>query len=198
MLPLVGNGGRMSKILFFRNAALVGKKPTYWLMLVALLCIANVHADTATSSFTVTATISKGCAFGSTLTSPITNLGTIDFGSMSSIPSNLDVASTTGAGSVVITCTPGITVAIAMDYGIHNGNATQRYMSNSAGTGTLAYQLYQDAGHSQVWGTGTLAKTISNFPTTTQTYPVYARLFSATTLPEAGTYTDTVTVTLTY
>jgi len=47
-------------------------------------------------------------------------------------------------------------------------------------------------------GTGTLAKTISNFPTTTQTYPVYARLFSATTLPEAGTYTDTVTVTLTY
>jgi len=39
MLPLVGNGGRMSKILFFRkNAALVGKKPTYWLMLVGEYC----------------------------------------------------------------------------------------------------------------------------------------------------------------
>ncbi len=189
----------MSEILFFRkNSGVPGIRPACWLMLAPLLYIPTLHADTATASFAVTATISKGCAFGSSLTSPISDLGTINFGSLSSIPSNLDVASTAGAGSVVVTCTPGITVAIAMDYGIHGGNATQRYMSNSAGTGTLAYQLYQDAGHSQVWGTGTLAKTVNNFPTTTQTYPVYARLFSATTLPVAGTYTDTVTVTLTY
>ncbi|MFZ4833061.1 Csu type fimbrial protein [Rouxiella sp. Mn2063] len=174
------------------------KKCACWLLLATLFYINAAQGDTATKSFAVTATISKGCAFGSSLNSPISDLGTINFGSMSSIPSNLDVASTTGAGSVVITCTPGITVAIAMDYGTHGGNATQRYMANSTNTGTLAYQLYQDAGRTQVWGTGLQAKTISNFPTTTQTYPVYARLFSATTLPTAGTYTDIVTVTLTY
>jgi len=174
------------------------KKYSCWPLLAALFYISAARGDTATKSFAVTATISKGCAFGSSLNSPISDLGTINFGSMSSIPNNLDVVSTTGAGSVVITCTPGIAVAIAMDYGTHGGNATQRYMGNSTNTGTLAYQLYQDAGRTQVWGTDLQAKTISSFPTTTQTYPVYARLFSATTLPTAGTYTDTVTVTLTY
>lgn len=167
-------------------------------LLFALACPA-AWAATATSSFTVNATIVNGCAFGSSLSSPISNLGTLNFGSMSSIPTNVDVVSSAGTGSVVVTCTPGATVTIAMDYGINGGNATRRIMTNtSSATQTLGYQLYQDAARTQVWGTGTLVKTVSNFPTTTQTYPVYARLFSVTTLPSAGTYTDTVTVTLTY
>jgi len=86
-----------------------------------------------------------------------------------------------------------------MDYGVNGGNATQRLMANTtSATQTLGYQLYQDAARTQVWGTGSLAKIVTNFPLTTQTYPVYARLFAVTPLPTAGTYTDTVTVTLTY
>ena len=165
---------------------------------LSLLFSPALRAGTATTSFTVNATITNGCAFGTSLSSPITNLGIINFGSFASIPTNVDVVSTSGAGSVVVTCTPGATVAIAMDYGAHSGSVTQRYMANSGGTATLAYQLYQDAAHSKVWGTGAQAMTVSNFPATTQTYPVYARLFSFTTSPTAGTYTDTVTVTLTY
>lgn len=163
-----------------------------------LLCSA-ADAGTAIQNFTVSATIVNGCAFGSSVTSPITNLGTINFGSLASVPSNLDMVSTTGAGSVVVTCTPGATPTISMDYGTHGGSATQRYMVNTtAATQTLAYQLYQDSARSKVWGNGALAMTVSSFPATTQTYPVYARLFTVTTLPSAGTYTDTVTVTLTY
>lgn len=158
-----------------------------------------VNAATATANFTVSATIVNGCAFGSSVSSPITNLGTINFGSIASVPSNLDMVSTTGAGSVVVTCTPGASPAISMDYGINGGSATQRYMVNTtAATQKLAYQLYQDSARSKVWGNGALAMTVASFPSTTQTYPVYARLFAVTTLPSAGTYTDTVTVTLTY
>jgi len=190
----------MSRIRSFRHThALWPQKCACGLMLVIILFYTSVsYADTASTSFTVSATINKGCAFGSSLANPVTDLGTINFGSMPTIPSNLDVTSTSNAGSVAITCTAGITVSIAMDYGIHGGNATQRYMANSANTGTLAYQLYQDAAHSQVWGSGSLAKTVSNFPSTTQIYPVYARLFSTATLPVAANYTDTITVTITY
>ena len=60
-------------------------------------------AAAATSSFTVNATITNGCAFGTSLSSPVTSLGTINFGSFASIPTNVDVVSTSGAGSVVVT-----------------------------------------------------------------------------------------------
>lgn len=168
------------------------------LILMPVIMCSSARGATATATFTVTASLTNGCVFGSSLSSPTTNLGTINFGSFPSVPTNVDVVSTSGAGSVVVTCTPGTTVAIGMDYGIHGGSATQRYMANSGATATLGYQLYQNAARTVVWGTGAQAMTISSFPSTTQTYPVYGRLFSFTTSPTAGTYTDTVTVTLTY
>lgn len=171
----------------------------YVLFLLSTLASSAAWADSISKSFTVSATIVNGCAFGNSLATPISNLGTINFGSMSSIPSNVDVVSASGTGSVVVTCTPGATVTISMDYGVNGGNATQRLMANTtSATQTLGYQLYQNAARTQVWGTGALAQTISSFPLTTQIYPVYARLFAVTPLPTAGTYTDTVTVTLTY
>ncbi|WP_045049146.1 Csu type fimbrial protein [Rouxiella chamberiensis] len=163
-----------------------------------LLPLPTRAATTPALTFTVSAVITKGCAFGSSPVSPITSLGTLNFGSFASLPSNVDIASSSGAGSVVVTCTPGTAVSIAMDYGTHGGSSTQRYMANTAGTETLRYQLYQDSARSQVWGNGALAMSIASFPATTQTYTVYGRLFAASTLPSAGTYTDTVTVTLTY
>lgn len=175
----------------FRYFSLI---PLIWL----IFCVSS-PAATVTRSFTVSAVITGGCAFGNTPSSPTTNLGTLDFGSFSSITSNIDLASSAGAGSVIVTCTPGTSVTIAMDYGIHGGNSTQRYMANSSDASqTLAYQLYQDVSRSQVWASGALARAVPSFPGTTQTYTVYARLFSASTLPSAGTYTDTVTVTLIY
>ncbi|CAM3828016.1 spore coat U domain-containing protein [Rahnella bruchi] len=168
------------------------------LTLMPVIMCSSARGATATATFTVTASLTNGCVFGSSLSSPTTNLGTINFGSFPSVPTNVDVVSTSGAGSVVVTCTPGTTVAIGMDYGIHGGSATQRYMANSGATATLGYQLYQNAARTVIWGTGAQAMTISSFPSTTQTYPVYGRLFSFTTSPTAGTYTDTVTVTLTY
>lgn len=168
------------------------------LILLPFILCNQARSATAVTTFTVTANLTNGCVFGSSLSSPTTNLGTLNFGSMSSITSNVDTISTAGAGSVVVTCTPGTTVSIAMDYGTHGGTATRRFMQNTTNTDQLGYQLFQDAARSQVWGTGALVKTVASFPATTQTYPVYARLYAVTTLPSAGTYTDTVTVTLTY
>lgn len=170
------------------------------IVLVVLFSVLPVvaTADTTTSSFTVSSVITSGCALGTDSNDTVTNFGSMDFGSMSSIAGNVDVASTPGAGSVIVTCTPGMSVSIALDYGLHGGSSTERYLKNSATEATLGYQLYQDAAHSTVWGTDALAYSVASFPDTPQTYTIYGRLFPVTGLPASGTYTDTVTVTLTY
>lgn len=166
-------------------------------VLVSLLACTKVQALTVDTSFDVTANVVNGCSLGGS-GSGGANFGTINFGTMPTVLSNIDVASSSGAGSIIVTCTPGASIMLALDYGLHNGNNNFRYLSN--GTTSLAYQLYRDSSYSQVWGTmaDSLAYTISSFPETTQTYTVYARLFSTPTMPAVGTYTDTITVTLTY
>ncbi|PWC22955.1 spore coat protein U [Brenneria roseae subsp. roseae] len=168
-----------------------------WFSFFALLT-SPLFALTVSSSFTVNASIQKGCAFGSSVNSSQSAMGTINFGTQSAAASNVDVASTAGNGSIVITCTPGITVTVEMDYGLHGGNSTQRYVMNTAGTHLLPYQLYRDAARTQVWGTDASALNISSFPSATQTYTVYARYFGASPYPPAGQYTDSITVSLTY
>lgn len=164
---------------------------------VLLLVTTCSTASTVTDTFTVSATITNGCILGST-TASTTQLGTIDFGTVGDLSSNVDVVSSSGSGSVVVTCTPGTAMSIALDYGLNGGSSSARYLSNSTSSNKLAYQLYRDASRSTVWGTGALAYSIASFPATTQTFPVYARLLTSGTVPAAGTYNDTVTVTLTW
>nr|WP_279432901.1 spore coat protein U domain-containing protein [Pseudomonas aeruginosa] len=139
-----------------------------------------------------------GCAFGTAISNNAYDLGTLSFGTLGNLASPVNVASSSGAGSIVLTCTPGMTVSVALDYGVNGGSSNQRYLKRVSGNETLAYQLYQDAAYSQVWGNGALARTIANFPASTQTYTVYARLFAVGSLPSAGNYRDTVTVTLSF
>lgn len=169
------------------------------LLLVALLMpFSYASGGTTSKALTVSAEIEYGCAIGNQLTpTPTVNLGTIDFGSMPRVANQIDVTSTVGTGSIVVTCTPGTNVSIALDSG-KNGANNLRYLSNIASTTKFAYQLYKDAARSAVWGNGAQAVTIANFPSTTQVYTVYARLFANNIYPMTGVYTDTVTVTLTY
>lgn len=168
------------------------------LPVVLMLPFASASGGTATKLLTVSANIEHGCSIGNqTGTVPLVNLGTIDFGTMSRVTNQVDVASSIGAGSIVVTCTPGTSVSIALDLG-KNGSNNVRYLSNTGSATKFAYQLYKDATRSAIWGTGTQAVTVANFPVTTQIYTVYARLFANNSYPLAGVYTDTVTVTLTY
>lgn len=155
------------------------------------------QAGTTTDSFQVNATITSGCAFGTGESSGTTDFGTLSFGTMSTISNNVNVASSSGSGSIVVTCTPGTAISIALDYGEHGGSAGSRYMTNGSGS-AIGYQLYQDAAHSNVWGTGSLSFSVASFPTTPQTYTVYGRLSATEKLPASGTYVDNVTVTLAY
>ncbi|MCW2482537.1 spore coat protein U domain-containing protein, partial [Candidatus Symbiopectobacterium sp. NZEC135] len=99
--------------------------------LAVLLSLANpVSAVTVNGSFDVTATLQNGCLFGVNSSSS-SNMGTLSFGSQSATATNVDVVSSAGSGSIVVTCTPGASVSIALDYGANGGSSAQRYLKNS-------------------------------------------------------------------
>jgi len=171
------------------------------------LCLVSAFglADTGTNeipinkSFLVKAAIVNGCILGSGA-ADVTSYGSINFGQVSLLPSNVDVTSSSGAGSILLQCTPGTTLTIGLSAGLNTSNiAAGRFLIK--GAETLRYQLYQDSG-STIWGNGSNGGTVKSltFPagSATVAYPVFARLFAVTPMPSAGIYSDTVTVTVTY
>ncbi|WP_275545262.1 spore coat U domain-containing protein [Pseudomonas sp. Marseille-Q0931] len=179
----------------------------------ALLCLTTwvIHAlpargDTGVNdqfvsqSFQLRAEIVPGCLLGAG-GSDATSFGSISFGSISTLPANLDTASTPGNGSIVLQCSPGTAVTLSLNAGLNASSVgSGRYLAR--GAERLRYQLYQDAARSVIWGDGNNggARLSINFPVggATQTFTVYARLFSVSPLPSAGFYTDTITVTVSY
>ncbi len=105
-----------------------------------------------------------------------------------------------------------MTVKCNSPYTIYIGDGGNRVATGSRdrqmaqGTQRLPYQLYKDSGRSQVWdATGGTAATngsggVSDTGTSVnQTKTVYASIPLTTALPPvAGSYSDTVIVTVTY
>lgn len=171
----------------------------HWLCLLAFVTAQSLADPSPVSrAFQVQAVVANGCVFGTSVSSPVSDLGTIDFGTVTNLSAGQSAASTAGNGSIILTCTPGISVSVGLGSGLNGVGTTERYLKQVGGTELLAYQLYRDAGQILVWGTGSQALTISSFPPSTQTYTVYARLLGRSGLPSAGEYVDTVVVELIY
>ncbi|HUL48185.1 MAG TPA: spore coat U domain-containing protein [Steroidobacteraceae bacterium] len=105
-------------------------------------------------------------------------------------------------GTINIACT-GVTGnnAVTIDLGTGGSNSYRPTRTLANGTSTLSYNLYFDAGYSQVWGNGTggsVEGSVSikkNLPNAS--LPVYGAI-AAGQDPVPGTYTDTITVTVNY
>lgn len=159
------------------------------------LAIATVpaHAGTATTTFSVTATVVNSCA--------INSAGNLAFG-------NYDPTSATatnGSSSISVNCTKGDAYTIALNYGANGGSATNRIMSDGASTPDLLnYNLYTDSTHGNVWnsscgagnncGSGTGAGPGAG---NAQTYTVYGQIAAGQNVP-AGSYSDTITLTVNF
>lgn len=176
-------------------------------ILLPLLLYLPVYADTGVDNLSlskpiaVNAKVFSGCSLGRGA-SDVSQFGTINFGTLSSLENNIDVVSTENLGSIIIKCNPNTHVNIALNSGSHVSGSINsgRKLKNAITNETLLYQLFQNSGFSTIWGNGsnggsTLAITTNG---SVQEYPVYARLFSNSILPSAGTYSDTVTVTINY
>ncbi len=144
-------------------------------------------AGTATNSLTSQTTVSTACNVSG---------NTLSFGNAINPISG---AAVTGSSTLTIECTATTPYTVALSAGVNAGGITNflnRKMVN--GAYTLAYQLYVDNGYTQVWGNGTGSSVYSGTGSGGLQYvTIYGRIPSLTgTVP--GTYTDTVTVTVTY
>lgn len=175
------------------------------LCLALLVLVWPALADTGTNelnvqqSFQIRAGIVNGCLLGTGATD-VSTYGSLNFGQFGTLPADVSTVTTPGGGSIILQCTPGMTLTIALSAGANTTTVSAGRLL-AKGAETLRYQLYQDAAYSIVWGSGSNGAALRSiiFPAgTSQTYPVYARLFSTATMPSAGIYTDTVTVTITY
>lgn len=156
---------------------------------IAMLLImpsATSIAATATSDFLVSATVLDVCSVDTT------SLAFGDYSATSATP--LDSTST-----VTATCTSGLSYTIALNEGTTSGSTVDN-RSMTDGTNTLQYDLYSDSSHSTMWGDGTSGtSTISPYTGngSGQAYTVYGRI-PANQYVVSGSYTDTVTATVTY
>lgn len=171
-------------------------------LLVAFSMLARAQITTSVSStFTVQATLQAGCVLGGGSTN-VSSFGTINFGQVTLLPSNVDVNSSVSAGSIVLRCTPGVAATVTLGPGqnVTGSILGGRLLKNTLTTETLGYQLYIDNARTTIWGGGSSGGTAQSITATgvNQTLVVYARLFAKTTMPSAGTYNDTVLVTLTF
>ncbi|MEQ5842836.1 spore coat protein U domain-contain protein [Paraburkholderia acidicola] len=146
---------------------------------------ASGHAQT-THNLTVSAEIVPGCSVvGGGPTNNI-DFGRFNFGTHPAV-SRERVTALFNGSEVQIACTRGLPVTMRIDGGANpDARNTQRNLAN--GGARIAYQLFSDAARTQAIGIG-------------QPVP-RGQVFGALTLPggavPAGTYTDTVQITLSY
>ena len=164
---------------------------------LGLMSINAANAATATGTLTVKATITNSCVLNTSATGTTAN-AVLDFGTLSSLASNVDADTTTTGGTAIkVLCNNTVPWTLAFDGG-KNAQSTQRNMIGGATSDEfIPYNLFSDSNRATAIGIATTAYsgTGNGAP---QTVNVYGRIPAGSTLPSAGSYVDTVTVTVTY
>ena len=153
-------------------------------------------ADTATGTLTVSVTVTESCTVNTSDTGT-TNNAVLAFGSQSTFSTAVDAnTSSTSSTAMTVLCNTGTDWTL-VDNGGSNLSDTQRRMSG----GTSEYVPYDLYGTDSDYSTAVaVGSTLASGDGTGEAASIvlYGRIPAGTTLPSASTYTDTVTLTLTY
>ena len=158
---------------------------------------ASAYAATSVSDMAVTANIGTNCTMSTT---------DLAFGTYDPIVANaaLDLRAT---ATVSTTCTSGATGVVTMTKGDHSLycviNDCHRQLANAEETGFLRYNIYTSASYymSNIWNNdveemSSVAQVLGSG--VSQDLTVYGEIPKNQKNAPAGSYTDTITVTLTY
>jgi len=148
---------------------------------------ADIEAATTTTTFNTTANVVDQC---NTLTASDMAFGAYDPFSGTSLDST---------NTVSVTCTTGTSWDVALNAGTTTGGTIAlRKMTN--GSETLDYNVYTNAGHTTIWGDGTSgSNTVTGTGTgAAQNSTAYGRVMVSQTGVSTGSYSDLITVTVTY
>lgn len=165
-----GNGA--NQVLYIYSQILSGQ-----------LVTPGTYTDTissSTKSFTVTAVVQASCDFSA---------NALAFGTYTGALLN-------ATSSLTIQCTNTTAYTVGLNAGTSTGAAVTSRMLTGPGGMKLAYSLFYDSGHTQNWGltSNTVAGTGNG---TAQTLSVYGQIPGGTSA-NPGTYSDTITATISY
>ncbi|NWB26202.1 Csu type fimbrial protein [Pseudomonas gingeri] len=159
-----------------------------------LLLLAGGAEAVVTGTIQARLVILPACEVNTGVASMPSNLGQLDFGSSGPTwtrPLNANIQSSGGA--LQVTCNASVSgFTVTIDGGV-NGDGTTRRLSN--GHQTIPYRLTVDAAGTDSYSIGQQR----NFAVSTGTQrpiPVYGAVVANTNALPAGTYRDTLTVTL--
>ncbi|MDR0182335.1 Csu type fimbrial protein [Lysobacter arvi] len=143
------------------------------------------EAATRSATFNVTAQVVSDCSI---VSAPNLNFGTIGVQNVAYY----------GTSTLVVSCTPGTAYTVGLDAGSVSGSTVNtRYLTGPGGT--MSFSLYRDAGYAQVWGNTPGTDTAGGTGTgSNQSYTIYGRIYAMQTTRAPGSYTSTITATITY
>lgn len=146
--------------------------------LLGLTVLAGPAMAQDTGTLTVLANVGGEC----TVTG-----ATLDFGSYTGSTLDVDVP-------ISFNCNAPTNIAISMDGGA-TGDPNGRQMFNEGNTSSILYELWRNAGRTELWGV--FPEDSADFTSaTTGTPTVFGRIPAGQT-PLPGNYADSITITLT-
>lgn len=163
------------------------------LLCLMMLCISYRGWSLPTQTFQVSATVVNGCLISGTNTGVF---GALDFGTQPGVGSRSVSASYVQSSTINLACTPGTTLNMSINGGGNYGTSRNLKVANN--TDLVAYTLYTSATHSAASAipvNQNVALTYSN--ANNITLPIYG-LLQLGGVNRAGTYSDTLTVTLSW
>lgn len=150
-----------------------------------LLLPSGAAAQTSTGQLRVTLAVQAECK--------LTSTSDLAFGTTGVIQSA--VAAT---GTIGLQCTNTTPYSIGLNAGTGSGATVAARRMTSGSGAHITYEIYRDSARTLIWGDTVNSNTVSGTGNgAVQTVTVFGRVPVQTT-PAAGTYTDTVTVTVTY
>ena len=163
--------------------------------IVGLTCVAFLAAaphlaaaQTGTTTLGVSASIDDSCTI---------SVSPISFGDVNLLGGTNSVAS----GGLTVRCTNGTDWSATASAGKGSGAtvATRKLTHAEDPTKTVNYMLFTDSGRTSAWGNGTGGSAISGTGTgSEQEKTIYAAIPSGQRAAMLGSYSDELTVTLTY
>jgi spore coat protein U-like protein len=150
-----------------------------------LLGNGSVQALTTTTTFQARVVIAATCVIGGATT--------LDFGTQGFLTANVEPTST-----IQVQCTNTTPYNVGLDKGVNGSSVTARLLKGGPSNETISYSIYSDSARTTNWGNTVGTDTVSQTGNgSSQSFTVYGRIPVQTT-PTPGTYTDTITVTVTY
>jgi spore coat protein U-like protein len=143
-------------------------------------------AATSTTTFNVQMTITNSCL--------ITSATNMNFGTVGVVT----ILGLSATSTVTVQCSLLAPFNIGLDPGLGVGATVTTRVMTGPGGNTMGYSLFQDLTHLVNWGQTIGTNTVASLGTGLAVpFTVFGFVPSQTTAP-AGTYSDTITVTVTF